>query len=253
MLGVLIAHSSPDRDCAPGEDPSQMSDSLLIEKTEPGKKLGFTEISGNEPQSAEISSVLNSTVSDELVMAKMDSPRQESRSLENLAVHSDRPDFVTVSSQPGNSLSKIADVYGEVPSQTPKDRVIKYTFQRKRKREQLSVSEENAPIEKNSPKELNGEKLNGHVEPKMSNSATESSRDSRRMAQVARQEIGHLKPSRRGWVLPPFSSPPLSPPTSTVVSLGITDNRGLRRKDLKSCSSKNDVLRSPALPHRVAS
>ncbi|KAH0690433.1 hypothetical protein KY289_017791 [Solanum tuberosum] len=185
--GVLIAHSSPDRDCAPGEDPSQMSDSLLIEKTEPGMKLGFTEISGNEPQSAEISSVLNSTVSDELVMAKMDSPRQESRSLENLAVHSDRPDFVTVSSQPGNSLSKIADVYGEVPSQTPKDRVIKYTFQRKRKREQLSVSEENAPIEKSSPKELNGEKLNGHVEPKMSNSATESSRDSRRMAQVARQ------------------------------------------------------------------
>lgn len=187
--GVLIAHSSPDRDCDPGEDPSQMSDSLLIEKTEPGMKLGFTEISGNEPQSAETSSVLNSTVSDELVMAKMDSPRQESRSLENLAVHIDRPDFVTVSSQPGNSLSKIADVYGEVPSQTPKDRVIKYTFQRKRKREQLSVSEENAPIEKSSPKELNGEKLNGHVEPKMSNSATESSRDSRRMAQVARQLI----------------------------------------------------------------
>ncbi|KAK4735355.1 hypothetical protein R3W88_009616 [Solanum pinnatisectum] len=28
---------------------------------------------------------------------------------------------------------------------------------------------------------------------------------------------------------------------------------GLRRKDLKSCSSKNDGLRSPALPHRVAS
>ncbi|KAH0687082.1 hypothetical protein KY284_017635 [Solanum tuberosum] len=185
--GVLIAHSSPHRDCAPGEDPSQMSDTLLIEKTEPGMKLGFTEISANELQSAETSSVLNSTVSDELVMAKMDSSRQESRSLENLVVHIDRPDFVTVSSQPGNSLSKIADVYGEVPSQTPKDRVIKYTFQRKRKREQLSVSEENAPIEKSSPKELNGEKLNGHVEPKMSNSATESSRDSRRMAQVARQ------------------------------------------------------------------
>ncbi|XP_055828091.1 uncharacterized protein LOC129896259 [Solanum dulcamara] len=187
--GVLKVHSSPDRDCAPGEYPSQIGHSLLIEKAEPDMKLGFTEMSGNEPLSAETSSVLYSVVGDELVMEKMNPPRQESRSFESLEVPINRPDFENVSTQLSNSLSKIADVYGEVPSQTSKDRVIKYTFQRKRKREQLSVSEENTPLEKSSPKAVNGEKLNGHVEPKMSNSATESSRDSRRMAQVARQLI----------------------------------------------------------------
>ncbi|KAJ8553837.1 hypothetical protein K7X08_024515 [Anisodus acutangulus] len=219
--GGITAHSSPARDCAPGQDPSQMGHSLLIEKAEPDMKLGSTEMDGNEPESAETSGVLNATVGDELVMAKIDPPRHESRSLEGFEVPADKIDFENVSSQLLNSLSKIADVNGEVPSQTLNDRVIKYTFQRKRKREQLSVSEENAPIERssskelngeklnghversskelngeklnghveNSSKELNGEKLNGHVEQKVSNSATESSRDSRRMAQVARQLI----------------------------------------------------------------
>ncbi|MCD9643824.1 hypothetical protein HAX54_031671 [Datura stramonium] len=191
--GGLTAHSSPARDCAPGEDPSQMGHSLLIARDEPDVKLGFTEMYENEPQSAETSGVLNSTVGDELVMAKTDPPRQESRSLESLEVPVDRTDFENVNSQLLNSLSKTADVNGEVPSQTMNDRVIKYTFQRKRKREQLSASERNAPIEKNISKELNGEKLNGHVEPKVSNSTTESSRDSRRMAQVARQKRENFK------------------------------------------------------------
>lgn len=187
--GGLTAHSSPAGDCAPGEDPSQMGHSLLIEKAEPDMKVGFTEMYGNAPQSAEISGVLNSTVGDESVMAKTDLPIQENRSLESLEVPIDRTDFENVTSQSSNSLLKIAEVYGEVPTQTMNDRVIKYTFQRKRKREQLSVSEENAPIEKSSSKELNGENLDGPVELRMSNPATESSRDSRRMAQVARQLI----------------------------------------------------------------
>ncbi|KAK6795239.1 hypothetical protein RDI58_008692 [Solanum bulbocastanum] len=38
---------------------------------------------------------------------------------------------------------------------------------------------------------------------------------------------------------------------NSMLGLGATA-LGLRRKDLKSCSSKNDGLRSPALPHRVA-
>ncbi|CAN4088194.1 unnamed protein product [Withania somnifera] len=187
--GGLTAHSSPAIDCAPGEDPSQMDHSLLVEKAEPDIKLQFTQMYGNEPQSTETYGVLKSTTGDESVMAKTDLPRQESRSLESLEVLVDRTDFENVTSQSSNSLTKIADVYGEVPSQTVNDRVIKYTFQRKRKREQLSVAEENASIEKSSSKELNGEKLDGPVEPRMSDSATEPSQDSRRMAQVARQLI----------------------------------------------------------------
>ncbi|XP_009598550.1 uncharacterized protein [Nicotiana tomentosiformis] len=186
--GGLRAHSSTAGDCPPDEDPSQVGQSLSIEKAEPDMKLGLTEMDGTELQSAETSGVLNATVRDELVMAKIDPPRQGSRYLESLEVPVYRTDLENISRQLFNSESKTSDANDEVPSQTVNDRVIKYTFQRKRKRESLSVLEENAPIEKISSKEINGEKQND-LEPNMSSSVTESSRDSRRVAQVARQLI----------------------------------------------------------------
>ncbi|XP_009764934.1 uncharacterized protein LOC107789962 [Nicotiana tabacum] len=187
--GVLRAHSSPAGDCASDEDPSQVGQSLSTEKAEPDMKLGLAEMDGIELQSAETFGVQNATVRNELVMAKIDPPRQGSRSLESLEVPVYRIDLENISSQLLNSESKTSDANDEVPSQAVNDRVIKYTFQRKRKRESLSVLEENAPIEKNSSKEINGKKQNDDLEPKMTSSATESSRDSRRVAQVARQLI----------------------------------------------------------------
>lgn len=69
------------------------------------------------------------------------------------------------------------------------DRVIKYTFQRKRKKESLSSPDGNANAEESILKKKAAE--NGPVQMEKSSSITESSRDSRRVAQVARQ-VGDL-------------------------------------------------------------
>lgn len=70
-----------------------------------------------------------------------------------------------------------------------KERVLKYTFQRKRKKESLSSDNSSSIHQENSLKRKMVKKQNGSVEPAKSSMSVESSRDSRRMAQVARQLI----------------------------------------------------------------
>ncbi|KNA12032.1 hypothetical protein SOVF_129450 [Spinacia oleracea] len=74
------------------------------------------------------------------------------------------------------------------PSPLPKDRVLKYTFQRKRKKESLS-GDDNSLQQENPLKRSMVKKQNIDLEPPNSSAVSESSRDSRRMAQVARQLI----------------------------------------------------------------
>ncbi|KAK6123434.1 hypothetical protein DH2020_042816 [Rehmannia glutinosa] len=71
-------------------------------------------------------------------------------------------------------------------AQSVRERVFKYTFQRKRKRESLSGSKVNATLE---TEKKTGDKQNGdqNLEQSKSSLLKESSRDSRRLAQVARQ------------------------------------------------------------------
>lgn len=70
-----------------------------------------------------------------------------------------------------------------------KDRLLKYTFQRKRKKEPLSSPDVNTSLEKNSNKRRAGEKQLSDAEPTKPSLINESTRDSRRLAQVARQLI----------------------------------------------------------------
>ncbi|XP_052176296.1 uncharacterized protein LOC127790718 isoform X2 [Diospyros lotus] len=67
------------------------------------------------------------------------------------------------------------------------DRVFKYTFQRKRKREALSSSDGNTSVENSILNKKAAEKQNHPMETEKSSSTIESSRDKRRLAQVARQ------------------------------------------------------------------
>ncbi|OVA09132.1 hypothetical protein BVC80_9097g230 [Macleaya cordata] len=69
------------------------------------------------------------------------------------------------------------------------DKLLKYTFKRKRKREPLSSPDKCESPEKNVAKRRSGEKQSSDPEPQKSNLIAESSRDSRRLAQVARQLI----------------------------------------------------------------
>lgn len=82
--------------------------------------------------------------------------------------------------------SETVDGFSSPPA---KERVLKYTFQRKRKKESLSSDNRSSIHQENSLKRKMVKKQNGSVELAKSSTSVESSRDSRRMAQVARQLI----------------------------------------------------------------
>ncbi|GMH21976.1 hypothetical protein Nepgr_023819 [Nepenthes gracilis] len=84
---------------------------------------------------------------------------------------------------------KVSDASDTVASQAPNDRPLRYTFQRKRKRESLISDDGGARHEDSTLKRRTGKKQNGTLEAPKSSLIAESSRDSRRMAQVARQLI----------------------------------------------------------------
>lgn len=93
-----------------------------------------------------------------------------------------------------NLFSKDAEVSAETngsPSQADNNRLLRYTFQRKRKKELLSSPDEKASLENTSNKRRTGEKQCDAPTPKDSSLVNESSRDSRRLAQVAHQ-VGFL-------------------------------------------------------------
>lgn len=77
------------------------------------------------------------------------------------------------------------------PSKPDFNRVVKYTFQRKRKKESMSISGANTSPDKTIVKRRAADKQDDAPEPEKSSLINESSRDSRRMAQVARQ-VGFL-------------------------------------------------------------
>ncbi|TXG59050.1 hypothetical protein EZV62_016879 [Acer yangbiense] len=78
----------------------------------------------------------------------------------------------------------------ESPSKSDCNRLIKYTFQRKRKKGSLSLSDGNTSPDNSNIKRRAAEKqCDDAAEPQKSSLINESSRDSRRLAQVARQLI----------------------------------------------------------------
>ncbi|RVW23915.1 hypothetical protein CK203_082616 [Vitis vinifera] len=90
------------------------------------------------------------------------------------------------------------------PSQGDNNRLLKYTFQRKRKKESLNNPDENSSPEKSTIKRRAMRKQNGAPEGQKSNLINQSSRDSRRLAQVARQ-VGDPFPSQDSQMCLDFS------------------------------------------------
>ncbi|KAL6960677.1 hypothetical protein U1Q18_038441 [Sarracenia purpurea var. burkii] len=82
---------------------------------------------------------------------------------------------------------KIYEATRETTREVGHNRLVKYTFSRKRKKESLSGHDENTALGKNSAKKRVKEKQNGTPVPQKSSLTNESSRDSRRTMQVARQ------------------------------------------------------------------
>ncbi|KAK4272051.1 hypothetical protein QN277_020652 [Acacia crassicarpa] len=85
--------------------------------------------------------------------------------------------------------TKAFEENNESSGQADDRKLLKYTFCRKRKKESLDGPEEKTNSEESTVKRRVDEKQNGDSEPQKSSLMDESSRDSRRLAQVARQLI----------------------------------------------------------------
>ncbi|CAL5368015.1 unnamed protein product [Camellia sinensis] len=85
--------------------------------------------------------------------------------------------------------AKTSEAMIETSSEADNSRIVKYTFSRKRKKELSTNPNENTSVGKsNAKKRAVVEKQNGAPEPQKAGLIDESSRDSRRMVQVARQQ-----------------------------------------------------------------
>ncbi|KAE9602598.1 hypothetical protein Lalb_Chr12g0201291 [Lupinus albus] len=121
-------------------------------------------------------------------LEKSDLTRQESMSTESLEVSSCRADAEQANGSPDKPDPKASDLGDKVSRHPANDKFLKYTFQRKRKKESVRSANADWSLENGSLKK-SVEKQNDNVEPQKSCPVTESSRDSRRLAQVARQLI----------------------------------------------------------------
>ncbi|XP_035547673.1 uncharacterized protein LOC108992845 isoform X2 [Juglans regia] len=75
------------------------------------------------------------------------------------------------------------------PHQGDSNGLLMYTFRRKRKKESLSYPDDNASLENSTTKRRSGDKQSDAPMPHNSSIINDSSRDSRRLAQIARQLI----------------------------------------------------------------
>ncbi|THG22649.1 hypothetical protein TEA_021763 [Camellia sinensis var. sinensis] len=168
-------------------DPSNMAPRLSADTTENGTLLGCTEITESDAEFVEVGSVQNTMNKDEVSTDKLLLMRSESGSAESSGVPICGMGIEKVDVPVVNSETKTPGTSSGIPYNHVADRVIKYTFQRKRKKESLSSSDGNAALEECILKKKTADKQNGSLEMEKSSSITESSRDSRRLAQVARQ------------------------------------------------------------------
>lgn len=172
-----------------GGDPSKLAPLLSTNKTDNSILLKCTKATESETEFVEAGSVQNTVNKDQTSTDKFLLTELVSGSAENSGVPIFRRDVEKVDVPVVNSETKTYATSDGFPNQPVPDRVIKYTFQRKRKKESLSSPDGNANAEESILKKKAAE--NGPVQMEKSSSITESSRDSRRVAQVARQ-VGDL-------------------------------------------------------------
>ncbi|KAL5544321.1 hypothetical protein UlMin_008105 [Ulmus minor] len=120
---------------------------------------------------------------DKASVDKSELTKQESLLAEALEVSACEKN-VEKDNEVGKLDSKVSERDDGIASQPENNRFLKYTFTRKRKKGSLS-----SPDDHKTSKRQIGEKENSSLDPQSSSLPPESSRDNRRLAQVARQLI----------------------------------------------------------------
>ncbi|KAM3232480.1 hypothetical protein P3L10_017839 [Capsicum annuum] len=146
----LTDDSTVARGNAPIEDPPEMAQGLSTGKGEQVMKLGYAESSDNKLQSIEASGVHYEKDEHKQLIGKTDLSDEDIENVCNQLLF-----IKNLCDQLLVSESRASDVNNRVPSQPLNGRMIKYKYQRKRRREFLSVSDEKASISKSSSKSKN--------------------------------------------------------------------------------------------------
>ncbi|XP_019053326.1 PREDICTED: uncharacterized protein LOC104596210 isoform X2 [Nelumbo nucifera] len=201
-------------DVESGEDPSNAiegenqncSDSHLASLSQSNAtgmdtQLGCVDGVGSELTLSEAGNCQNATSKDSALIDESALTSQDSKAAVASGDTECNTNLETAGVQLMNSDPKDGKTFettGGVPTQAVNDRLLKYTFRRKRKKESLSSPDENASLEKKSmPNRRTRDNQSSAQEPQKSSLIIESSRDSRRLVQVARQLISLSE--KRWW------------------------------------------------------
>lgn len=158
---------------------------LPSDATETSKQSECIEVAENDAEFVKACSARSTLNKNKVLIDDTVLSRQESGSLEISEAQNCTMDLETANVSVVNSDLKVSDKTDVVLSQP----VLKYTFRRKRKKETLGHADGNISLEKNTLKRSTDETQNGPSEPQQASLIPESSRDSRQVAQVARQLI----------------------------------------------------------------
>lgn len=173
------------------ENELNIASRLSSDEAEPGLKAGCAEVSEYDIELVNSSSVHNPVNANEIteksVLITGDSAGTSVVTVGETDIQKDN--ILLPISEPNES-----SVVKGICNQPMRERIIKYTFQRKRKKECFGESNGVISLESDSSRRRTLEKQRNPVEQEMPNLVTESSRDSPQLAQVAHQ-VGFMAAS----------------------------------------------------------
>ncbi|OMO82633.1 hypothetical protein COLO4_22897 [Corchorus olitorius] len=129
----------------------------------------------------------NEKSDDKLLADRKELTRRGSGSAESLGVPFSKMDIEMVDVSADNLDVKVSEITEGSSSQPANNKFIMYTFKRKRKKESLSSPDRDSSLDDGTSQKNAEEKQNGQLDSEKATLITETSRDSRRLVQVARQ------------------------------------------------------------------
>ncbi|XVF09199.1 hypothetical protein REPUB_Repub07fG0071400 [Reevesia pubescens] len=150
---------------------------------------GYEEVGNDDVEFGKACNNQNDKNNDKLLTDKNDLIRQDCGSAESLGVPSCKTDLEMVDVSAVNSDFKVSEITEESSTQPVNNKFLMYTFKRKRKKDSLSSPDRDCSLDDGTSLRKTEEKENGSLDSGKSTLTTESSRDSRRLAQVAHQLI----------------------------------------------------------------
>ncbi|GLT35428.1 hypothetical protein SLA2020_098820 [Shorea laevis] len=158
-------------------DPISGSKNITMSSVKALNKCGLVQNIADKDMKLRDESMLDMQEGDTMLISKLPSSELSSDLIGVPLTHSNLKD------------AKASEETDASPIKVANDRLLKYTFQRKRKKESFSDSDEKTSAENISLKKRAGERQNNAQETEKPSLMNEMTRDSRRMAQVARQLI----------------------------------------------------------------